>query len=77
MFHRLVKCLSEFLFGSSYPFIVVAHAVPSIFLVAGEETLVFVFILTSLFKSISTFVKFYYFINQKSTNQNCTSSLVK
>lgn len=72
MFHRLVKCLSVFLFGSSDPFIVVAHAVLSIFLVAGEGTLVFVFILTSLFKSVSTFVKFYYFINQ-----NCTSSLVK
>jgi len=75
MFHGLIKRLSVFSFGSSDSFVVVAHAVPSVFLVAGEGTLIFVFILTSVFKSVSTFVKLCYFINQKSTNQKCTSSL--
>lgn len=52
MFHRLINIglpvrsigLSVFIFGSSDPFTVVAHAVPSVFLVAGEGTLVFIFI---------------------------------
>lgn len=75
MFHRLIKCFPVFLFGSSDPFIVEVQAVLSIFLVAGEGTLVF--ILTTVFKSVSTFVKLCYFINEKSTNQKCTSSFVK
>lgn len=85
MFHRLISLvlpissvgLSVFAFGSSDPFIVVACAVPSIFLVVGKGTLVFVFMLTSVFKGPSTFVKLCYFIDQNSTNQKCTSSLVK
>lgn len=85
MFHRLISLglsvssvsLSVFIFGSSDPFAVVAYAVPSIFLVGGEGTLVLVFILTFAFKDASTFVKLCCFIDQKSSNQKCTSSLLK
>lgn len=75
MFRRLIECL--LVFGYSGLFIVVAHAVPSVSLVAGEGTLLFVFTFTSVFKSVSTCVKLYYFSNQKSTNQKHTFSPVK
>lgn len=85
MFHWLISLglpvrsigLVVFVFGSSDPFIVVAHAVLSIFLMVGEGTLVFVFILTSVFIGASTFVKLFYFFDQKCTNQKCTSSVAK
>lgn len=85
MFRRLISIglpvssigLSVFIFGSSDPFTVVAHAFPSIFLVVREGTPVFIFILTSVFKGASTFVNLCCFVDQKSTNQKGTSSLVK